>query len=223
MLRVGQNNAPLATESDVTEVKAPFDGIIDRLPEQEGSFVEMGTLLITLSDNNVMRGDFEVPKDLYLGYMADAKQRKDLEVKLRLDDGSIFKHAGEIGTVETDYDNETGTVPVRADFPNPEHLLRGGETGTVLIHRVLNDALVIPQRATFEMVGKRYVFVVDKNDVAHRREIIIRNQLKDLLVIRTGLAADDRIILEGIRQVRDGGKVNYAFRPANQADAHLKE
>jgi membrane fusion protein (multidrug efflux system) len=183
----------------------------------------MGTLLITLSDNNVMRGDFEVAKDLYLGYLADANERKDLEVKLRLDDGSIFKHAGEIGTVETDYDNETGTVPVRADFPNPEHLLRGGETGTVLIHRVLNDALVIPQRATFEMVGKRYVFVVDENDVAHRREIVIRSQLKDLLVIKTGLAADDRIILEGIRQVRDGDKVNYAFRPANQADAHLKE
>ena len=74
-----------------------------------------------------------------------------------------------------------------ADFPNPEHLLRGGETGTVLIHRVLSDALVIPRRATFEMAGRRYVFVVDKNDVAHRREIVIRNQLKDLLVIRTGL------------------------------------
>ena len=72
MLKVGQNNAPLATDSDVTEVKAPFDGIIDRLPEQQGSFVEMGTPLITLSDNNVMRGDFEVPNDLYVGYMADA-------------------------------------------------------------------------------------------------------------------------------------------------------
>lgn len=72
MLKVGQTNAPLATESDVTEVKAPFDGIIDSLPEQQGSSVERGTLLIILSDNNVMRGDFEVPNDLYLGYMADA-------------------------------------------------------------------------------------------------------------------------------------------------------
>ena len=91
-------------------------------------------------------------------------------------------------------------------------LLRHGQRGTVLISRVLNDAVVIPQRATFELLDKRYVYVVDKEDVAHLREIAIQNELEDLFVIKRGVGVDDKIILEGIRQVHDGEKVEYEDR-----------
>ena len=82
----------------------------------------------------------------------------------------------------------------------------------MLISRVLNNAIVIPQRATFELLGKRYVYVVDKENVAHLREIVIQNELEDLFVIKRGVSADDKIILEGIRQIHDGEKVEFEDR-----------
>ncbi len=99
-----------------------------------------------------------------------------------------------------------------ADFPNPNRLRRHGQRGTVLISRVLNDAIVIPQTATFQLLDKRYVCVVDKEDVAHLREIVIQHELEDLFVIEKGVGVDDRSILEEIRRVHDGEKVECEDR-----------
>ena len=94
-----------------------------------------------------------------------------------LANGSKFQQIGKIGAIEAKFNNETGNIPFRADFPNPDRLLRHGQTGTVLINRTLKNAIVIPQRATFEILDKRYVYVVDKDDVVHQREIVIQNEL----------------------------------------------
>ena len=118
--------------------------------------------------------------------------------------------SGKIGAIEAKGNNETGSIPFRADFPNPERLLRHGQTGTVLLSRVEN-AIVIPQRATFEVLQMRYVYVVDKDGVAHQRQIVIQNEMDDVFVIKKGLSVDDRIVLDGIRQVHDGEKVEYEF------------
>ena len=104
----------------------------------------------------------------------------------------------------------------------PDRLLRHGQTGTILISRVQNDAIVIPQRAVFEVLEKRYVFVVDKDDVAHQREIFVQNELEDLYVIKKGIDVNDKIVLEGIRQVRDGDKVEYEDRHPDHVAANLK-
>src|SRR5262249_54808964 len=97
------------------------------------------------------------------------------------------------------------------------------QTGTVLIHRTLNNAIVIPQRAVFETLDKRYVYVVGEDDVVHQREIVIQNELEDIFVIKKGLDVNDRIVLEGVRQVRDGEKVeDYEFRKPEEALAHQK-
>jgi membrane fusion protein (multidrug efflux system) len=91
-------------------------------------------------------------------------------------------------------------------------VLRHGQTGTILIHRTLKHALVIPQRATFELLDKRYVWVVDENDVAHQRLITLAHELEDVFVIKSGLDVKDKIVLEGVRQVAEGRKVEYEFR-----------
>ena len=139
-----------------------------------------------------------------------------------LANGKKFPQIGTIGAIEADFNNETGNIKFRADFPNPDRLLRHGQTGTVLISRVQNDAIVIPQRAVFEVLQKRYVYVLDNDDVAHQREIAIQNELEDLFVIKTGLTVDDKIVLEGARQVRDGEKVEYEFRDPVEVLGHLK-
>ncbi len=205
-------------ELNFTEVRAPFDGRIGRQHEQQGSLVKEGDVLTTLSDNSVLWVYFNVPEIRYLEYKANPG--KEWKIELVLANGSKFADsntgkviAGKISANEADFNNESGTVTFRADFPNPEDLLRNGMTGKVLIHRTLTNAIVIPQRATFEILDQRYVYVVDKGGLVHQRKIIVQNEVGDLFVVTKGVGVDDRIILEGIRQVRDGEKVEYEFRP----------
>lgn len=147
---------------------------------------------------------------------------KHLQIDLKLANGKVFPHKGAIGAIEADFDNTTGNISFRADFPNPDGLLRNGQTGTVLIHTALPDAVVIPQRATFEILAKQYVFVVDEENVVHQRDITVQVEQDDIYVIATGLDGNDRIILEGIRQVRDGDKITYEYQPPEEVFGNLK-
>ena len=212
-----------AAELNFTNIRAPFDGIVDRLYEQLGSLIKEGDVLTTLSDNSVMWVYFNVPEARYLEYMAGADQHKEDErIELVLADGSKFPETGKIGAIEAKFNNETGNIPFRADFPNPKGLLRHGQTGTVLIHRTLKNALVIPQRATFELLDKRYVYVVGEDHVAHQRLITVQHELEDTFVIQSGLDVNDKIVLEGVRDVRDGDKVEYEYREPEAVLTHQK-
>jgi membrane fusion protein (multidrug efflux system) len=202
-------NAQLAAaELDFTAVKAPFDGIVGRLNYQQGGLVDSGEAVTILSDNSQIWVYFNVPEAHYFQYMADPN-KDDLKIELVLANGKKFEPVGKIGAIDADFNNENGSIPFRADFPNPNRLLRHGQTGTIVISHVVNGALVIPQRATFEVLQKRYVYVIDKEDVAHLREIVIQNESDDIFVIKKGLDVNDKIVLDGIRQVHDGEKVEY--------------
>ncbi len=254
-----QAKASLAqAELNFATVKAPFDGIIDRLQQQHGSLIKEGEILTTLSDNGVMWVYFNVPEARYLEDMTSAAQHLDAQqIELVLANGSKFPQACESIRREAKFNNETGNIAYRADFPNPDRLLRHGQTGNILIHRPLKDAIVIPQRATFEILDKRYVYVVDKNDVVHQREIVVLHEMDDIFVIkkeeikieeikkeghkteehkteghkaegskkeiRKGINANDRIILEGVRQVHEGEKVEYEFLKPEAALANQKQ
>jgi membrane fusion protein, multidrug efflux system len=152
-----------------------------------------------------------------------AEEREGQQIELVLANGSKFPHPGKIGAIEAQFNNETGNIPFRADFPNPDHLLRHGQTGTVLIHRTLKNALVIPQRTTFEILDKRFVYVIGKDGVVHQREIVVQNEMDDIFVIRSGLTVSDKIVLEGVQQVHDGEKEEeYEFRKPEESLANLK-
>ncbi len=224
-LSKAQAKAKLAqAELNFATVKAPFDGIIDRLHEQQGSLIKEGDTLTTLSDNKVMWVYFNLPEGRYLDYMAALGQDKDTrQIDLVLANGAKFPHAGTIGAVEAKFNNETGNIPFRADFPNPKGLLRHGQTGNVLIHRTLKDAVVIPQRATFEVLDKRYVYVVDPGEVVRQREVAVLHEMDDIFVVKSGLGVGDKIVLDGVRQVREGEKVEYEFRPAAEATSNQKK
>jgi membrane fusion protein (multidrug efflux system) len=215
---------------DFTVVRARFDGIVDKLHEQLGSLIKERDILTTLSDNSVMWVYFNVPEKRYLEYMASLGKDEDPKIELLLASGNKFSKLGEIGAIEAKFNNETGNIAFRADFEN-EYLqvngtklpmLRHGQTGTVLIHRTVNDAIVIPQRAVFEILEKRYVYVVGEDDVVHQRLITIDHELEDIFVIKKGLDVNDKIVLEGVRQVKDGEKVEYEFRSPEEALANQK-
>jgi membrane fusion protein (multidrug efflux system) len=205
-------------ELKFTDIKAPFDGIVDRQREQVGSLIKEGDVLTTLSDNSVMWVYFNVPERQYLEYMANRKQHEEGDkIELQLADGNRFPQPGKIGAIEGQFNNENGNLAFRADFENPKGLLRHGQTGNILISRTLKNAVVIPQRATFDLLDKRYVWVVGEDDVAHQRLITIQHELEDIYVINSGLKVGDKIVLEGVRQVEEGGKVEYERRKPEEA------
>ncbi|MFH1302089.1 MAG: efflux RND transporter periplasmic adaptor subunit [Planctomycetota bacterium] len=256
-------------ELDFATIKAPFEGIIDRQRQQQGSLISEGDILTTLSDNSIMWVYFNVPETRYLEYKANPN-RDDLKVELMLADGNVFPEVGKIGAIEADFNNETGNISFRADFPNPNRLLRHGQTGTILLSRVIKDAIVIPQRATYEILAKKYAYVVGKDDlkdhrehaakghgehgekhaehhtgkheekvsenhadahagnhegehgIVHQREIIILKELDDIYLIKKGLDVNDKIILEGIQQVRDGEQIDYEYLAPEKALKNLK-
>lgn len=222
--RVGLARAEL----NFMEIKAPFDGIVDRQRHQRGSLIDEGAVLSTFSDNSLMWVYFNVPEARYFEYKAELDKHKGdeehahLQIELALANGKIFPQPGKIGAIEADFNNTTGNIAFRADFPNPDGLLRNGQTGTILIHRSLEGVLVIPQRATFEILARRYAYVVGEDNVVHQRDIKIESVLDDIFVIQEGLEEGDTIILEGIRQVRDGDKVEYEFQPAEEVLGSLK-
>lgn len=223
-----------SAELSFTDITAPFDGIIDRQYQQQGSLVDDGDMVTTISDNSVMWVYFNVPEADSLEFQAAAGAREvnrrhqlklaDSRIELQLANGKFFDHpADEIVTVESSFDNETGNILFRVDFPNPEHLLRHGQTGTLWIHQPLKNALVIPQRATFEILDKRYVYVVDEQGVAHQRAIGVAHEMDDIFVVNSGLALTDKIVLEGARQTRDGEHVEGTFRKPEEVLASMKK
>ncbi len=186
-----------------TEIRAPFNGIIDRFQVRLGSLVDEGDLLSTLADNSKMWVYFNVPEAEYLNYKSNLKKDSLMRVGLLMANNQLFDYPGVVETIEADFNNENGNIAFRATFPNPKGLLRHGETGNVLATVPLRNALIIPQKATFEVLEKKYVFVVDKDKVIRQREITITGELPDLYIVTSGITENDRIILEGIRKVRD--------------------
>ncbi len=195
------------------QVKAPFDGEIGQFQAPEGRFVKDGEVQTTLTDRSLMWVYFNVPEARSLEYMAHLKQNKDgLKIELLQPNGKKFSQAGRIGAIEADFNNHTNDIPFRADFPNPHGELRHGQTGTVLISEVRKNVIAIPQKATFEDDGKRYVFVVDKDDVASRRLITIQTETEDQVVVSSGIGTGDKIVVDGVKLVQDGKKVDYEKR-----------
>lgn len=205
-----------------TEIRAPFDGTIDRLPKKLGSLIDEGELLTTLSDNSRMYAYFNVSEPEYLDYQTNVKDRGNTQVNLLLANNQPLKYMGNVETIEGEFNNETGNIAFRANFPNPERLLKNGETGKVLMTMPQKNALLIPQKATYEIQDKKYVFVVDKDNVVRSREITIGGQMPDLYLVKNGLAETDKLLLEGVQKVKDDDKIKYAFQKPEEVISHLR-
>jgi membrane fusion protein (multidrug efflux system) len=198
-----------------TKVIAPFEGIIDRLKFKQGSLIDEGTLLTTLSNNKNMYAYFNVSENEYLDYKSKNSKEKNNTVSLLLANGLTHKYKGKIETIQGEFDKNTGSIAFRAIFPNPDALLKHGETGRVQMNVELKHALIIPQKATFELQDKMYVYVVDKNNTIKSRNIKIKQRLNNLFVIESGLLENDVFILEGIQSLKDDDKVVTTIVPAS--------
>lgn len=204
-----------------TEIHAPFDGIVGRFHVRKGSLLDEGELLTELSDNSTLWVYFNVPESEYLAYQKGALAGNGTKVKLKMANGEQFDQPGEITAIESDFNNTTGNIAFRATFNNPQRLLRHGETGSILMDSDLNGVLLIPQKATFEVLDHRYVYVIDNDGVLHTTRIEVGPELQHLFVVTEGLKKDDRILLEGLRKVKDQEKVEYDLIAPDSVVKHL--
>jgi RND family efflux transporter MFP subunit len=216
------NEASANINLSFAEIKAPFDGTLNRIPFKAGSLIDEGTLLTTLSNNKEVFAYFNVSEKEYLGYTTQKENGEEGNITLLLANGQANKYKGTVETIEGEFDKNTGNIAFRAKFPNPDLLLKHGSSGKVQLTNNIKNALLIPQKATFEIQDKFYVFVVDANNVVKQRNIVIKQRLPQLYVIESGISANDKIIYEGIQTVKEGDKILTDFVPMQQVISQLK-
>jgi membrane fusion protein (multidrug efflux system) len=205
-----------------TDIRAPFAGTIDRIPKKLGSLIDEGELLTSLSDNSKMYAYFNVSEPEYLDYQSNIKGRGNTSVSLLLANNQLLKYKGKVEVIESEFDSETGNIAFRASFPNTDKLLKNGQTGKVVMLVPVVNALIIPQKSTYEIQDKKYVFVVDKNNVVKSREITITGEVPDLYVVKSGIDANDKILLEGVQKVKDDDKIKFDYQKPEEVISHLK-
>jgi membrane fusion protein (multidrug efflux system) len=210
------------THLGFTNINAPFGGIMDHLNVRSGSLVGEGDLLTTLSDISKMWVYFNVPESEYLDYKTNKGDRTPVKVQLKMANDQVFDHAGVIETIEADFDNKTGNIEFRATFPNPQKILRHGETGNILMDVPYKHAMIIPQKATFEILDKTYVYVVNKDNQLEQKLITIAAEQPHVFIVKSGLKDNDKILLEGLRRVHNGQKIDVAYTPPEKVLSELK-
>jgi membrane fusion protein (multidrug efflux system) len=207
------------THLDFTNVSAPFSGMMDHLEVRKGSMVEEGELLTTLADISKMWVYFNVPEAEYLDYKLNGMNSPT--VHLELANGMVFDQEGKVETIEADFDNTTGNIEFRAVFANPEQILRHGQTGNILMDLPYPDALMIPQKATFEVLDKTYVYLVNAENQLEQRQITIAAELPHVFIVSEGLDEDDKVLLEGLRRVQNGQEIAMNFHEPEEVFSQL--
>ena len=193
-----------------TRIRAPFSGTINRIPYKSGSLIDEGTQLTTISDTRTVYVYFKVSENEYLEFIKARRENiggNGGVVRLELADGSLFPEKGQIQTMEGEFDESTGSIAFRAQFPNPGGLLKHGSSGNILLTNTVSDAILVPQKAVFEIQDKSYVYVVDSTNQVNMRSFVPKSRFHDYYVVRSGLDAGDRIVYEGIQALKDGVKI----------------
>lgn len=196
-----------------TVIKAPVSGYIGRLQKKRGSLVgptdvEALTQLSDVHDVHVYfalgEKDFVNFKDQYPGQTLKDKLKQLPAVTLLLADNTEYDKPGRIDVIDGQFDKNTGAITVRASFPNPQGLIRSGNTGKIRLSLQHNNALVIPQSATIEVQDKVFVFALaDSNKVKKQAISIVGKRGTDYLV-KDGVKAGDQIVLSGLDHLQEG-------------------
>ncbi|MEX2592683.1 MAG: efflux RND transporter periplasmic adaptor subunit [Anditalea sp.] len=194
-----------------TEIKAPFNGLIDRIPFKIGSLIGHGNLLTTVSDISAIHVYFNVSEREYLEYIKAENDRESNTVKLILADGSTYPYDGQIETMQGEFNANTGTIAFRARFPNPKQVLKHGATGKVVLTKKINGAIIVPQKAVFEIQDRNYVFVVDVDNTVKMKSFVPKARFSHYYVVDMGIEVGEKLVYEGIQNLKEGMPITPNF------------
>ena len=208
-------------------VTSPADGVVGSIPYRVGSLVsaQSAEALTTVSNISKMYVYFSMTEKQLLALTREAGGinaaiKKMPAVSLVLSDGSTYSQSGTISTVSGVIDSSTGSVQMRATFDNAQHVLRSGGTGSILVPTHSNDAIMVPQSATFDVQDKKFVYVVNNDKSVATREITVLPQNDgQTYVVASGLRSGERIVVDGVNQLKNGQKIN--FKPTKRRNNRL--
>lgn len=203
--------ASAALKVQYTAVRSPFSGTIDRLPFKLGSLIDEGSLLTTISDTRSVYVYFNVSEREYLDYMQKKLNHESNygnEASLILADGSVLPQKGRIETMDGEFGTTTGTIAFRALFPNPDKILKHGASGKVRLSTPMKNAVIVPQKSTFEIQDKTYVYLVNKDNEVKMQSITPKMRLSHFYIVENGVQPGDQVVYEGLQNVRDGMKIS---------------
>jgi len=189
------------------QIHAPFSGLINRIPNKAGSLLEEGALLTTLSNNKEVFAYFNLSEQDYLDYITSSKEVKLSEATLQLANNTMYPLTGKIEMIESEFDRSTGNIAFRTRFPNPSQLLKHGGSGKIMLKTTLKNAMLVPQKSTFEVQENIYVFVVTEGNKVQQQKIVPSYRLPQVYVISSGLAANDQFVYEGIQKLKEGDAI----------------
>ena len=230
---LAQANASLVnarTNLGYTTVTSPVDGVVGSIPFRLGSLVSSNNAepLTTVSSIGNVYAYFAMNEKVLLNFSEGsgtlAQKIKQLpQVSLLLSDGTTYSEKGRIETVNGLINTETGSVNIRARFPNPKGIIRSGSSTTVRIPNEVKDGLIIPQSATFELQDKIFAVTVGKDGKTKNVNItILDNKAGNYYVVTSGLQAGDQIVLEGVATLKDGTQIKTQNQNAETVYADLK-
>ncbi|PKQ60228.1 hypothetical protein BZG02_20190 [Labilibaculum filiforme] len=216
-LNAAQANYMNAKENlDYTFIKSPVDGIVGSIPYRIGSLVGRSEAkpLTTVSNISNVYAYFTLNEKQLLQFNRElngnsiASKIKELPaVELILADGSTYDQKGKIETINGMVNPRTGSISYRAIFPNPNNLLRSGISGQVKLPSMLNEAILVPQKATFELQGKKFVYVVDKENKVLSKEVFISESIDQNFIVENGLNEGQSFVVEGLIKLREGMQI----------------
>lgn len=206
---------------DYANINSPIAGYVGRITYRQGSLVDPGSPspLTTVSNTNEVYGYFSMNEADYVDFLQKTegtslkeKMAHFPKVQLKMSNGEIYAHAGAIQTVTAQVDPATGTVSFRAVFPNPEHLIANGSSGTLVIPRTFKNVVLVPRESTYEQQGKTYVFQVQKDTTVTPLVIEVADVINNLVVVRSGLAAGTEIVAQGAGTLQDKQKIKPVMK-----------
>lgn len=203
---LAEKNA-IVQQISFTTIVSPFDGVIDRIPLKEGSLVQNGSLLTTVSELDEIFAYFSIPENIYFQLISDNKLGNHRDIALVLPNGAKYNQEGILETAEAEIDRQTGSIQFKAKFKNPDGLIKHGTSGKLIISENKPNALIIPQKSVFSIQDKRFVFVVGSDNVVKMRTIVLGGTLEDSYIVEEGLKEGDIIVKAGTQSLRDGEKI----------------
>lgn len=212
-----------------TSVTSPSDGVVGSIPYRVGSLVSpsIASPLTTVADISEMYAYFSMTERQLLSQIREGGSIKEIlermpDVQLQLIDGTMYADSGRVETISGVIDQTTGSVTMRALFPNKHNVLRSGSTGNVVFPNPMTDVIMIPQSATTEIQDKKFVFVVQPDNTLKNTEIQVF-KLNDgkYYYVTEGLKAGDKVVMEGVQNLRDGAAIT-PITPAEKEAEYQK-
>ncbi|MFB9109730.1 efflux RND transporter periplasmic adaptor subunit [Flavobacterium gyeonganense] len=235
MASLAQANAALVNAKvnlGYTTVTSPVSGVVGSIPFRLGSLVSSATAepMTTVSSIGNVYAYFALNEKILLNFTQEdsgaplaQKIKKMPEVSLVLSDGTTYDEKGRIETVNGLINTETGTVNIRARFPNPKGIIRSGSSTTVRIPNVVKEGIIVPQSATFELQDKIFAVTVGKDRKTKNVNITkLENTAGNYYVITSGLKPGDQIVLEGVASLKEGTEIKANNVSAETVYADLK-